>query len=61
MLDRVLLLGKVDAQMLEFEPSNLELIPLCQSQAARRHCAVPQGQMFGGGEATNRFARRPVR
>ena len=31
MLDRVLLLGKVDAQMLEFQPSNLDISKLCKS------------------------------
>lgn len=38
MLDRVLLLGKVDAQMLEFKPAEVALHPLCHSlvEDARR-------------------------
>ncbi|MEI8155553.1 MAG: PAS domain S-box protein [Burkholderiales bacterium] len=31
MLDRVLLLGKADAQMLDFNPQELDLVSLCQS------------------------------
>lgn len=30
MLDRVLLLGKADAGMLEFKPQKVELVPLCR-------------------------------
>ena len=30
MMDRVLLLGKADAQMLDFEPQELDLVPLCR-------------------------------
>jgi signal transduction histidine kinase len=47
MLDRVLLLGKVDAQMLEFEPRQVELAALCQnllqdavSQFPKCNCVV---------------------
>ena len=44
MLDRVLLLGKVDAQMLEFEPSTLDLIPLCQSLLQDAIAQFPKGK-----------------
>ena len=47
MLDRVLLLGKVEAQMLEFEPRETDLMALCSSlvedarvQYAQSQCAV---------------------
>ncbi|APW42162.1 PAS domain S-box protein [Rhodoferax saidenbachensis] len=47
MLDRVLLLGKVDAQMLEFQPREIDLIPLChalmddaRTQHPKTHCTL---------------------
>jgi PAS domain S-box-containing protein len=47
MLDRVLLLGKVEAQMLEFKPAEINLQALCQSlvedartQHAQAHCEL---------------------
>ncbi|MBC7621308.1 MAG: HAMP domain-containing histidine kinase, partial [Candidatus Saccharibacteria bacterium] len=44
MLDRVLLLGKVDAQMLQFEPTSLDLIPLCQSLVRDAVAQFPNGK-----------------
>ena len=44
MLDRVLLLGKVDAHMLEFKPSSLDLIPLCQSLVRDAVAQFPNGK-----------------
>ena len=44
MLDRVLLLGKVDAQMLEFEPSLVDLEPLCQSLLQDAVAQFPNGK-----------------
>ena len=43
MLDRVLLLGKVDAQMLEFEPATVNLLPLCQSLLQDAIAQFPRG------------------
>lgn len=47
MLDRVLLIGKVDAQMLEFTPARVDLVPLClalveeaRTQSADSPCTV---------------------
>ena len=44
MLDRVLLLGRVDAQMLQFEPTSLDLIPLCQSLVRDAVAQFPNGK-----------------
>ncbi len=47
MLDRVLMLGKADAQMLEFQPREIDLLALCQTlveeaqtQQPDHHCTV---------------------
>ena len=44
MLDRVLLLGKVDAQMLEFEPSTVDIPALCQSLLQDAIAQFPKGK-----------------
>jgi PAS domain S-box-containing protein len=44
MMDRVLLLGKADAQMLDFEPQELDLVPLCRKfidEARAQHPDAP--------------------
>ncbi len=41
MLDRVLLIGKVEAQMLEFRPVQLNLVPLCLSLAEEARAQHP--------------------
>ena len=43
-MDRVLLLGKADAQMLDFEPQELDLVPLCRKfidEARAQHPDAP--------------------
>jgi PAS domain S-box-containing protein len=42
MLDRVLLLGQVDAHMLEFRPQQIDLIALCQSIVAQARAQQPK-------------------
>ncbi len=44
MLDRVLLLGKVDAQMLEFEPIAVDISALCQSLLQDAIAQFPKGK-----------------
>ena len=66
MLDRVLLLGKAEAHMLEFAPRQLDLRALCQdllaearTQQAHRHCALT-GE-FSGVPATGLFDDKLLR
>jgi PAS domain S-box-containing protein len=42
MLDRVLLLGQVDAHMLEFRPQQIDLIALCESIVAQARAQQPK-------------------
>jgi PAS domain S-box-containing protein len=42
MMDRVLLLGKADAGMLEFEPRQLELAPLCRQLVEEARAQQPE-------------------
>ncbi len=41
MLDRVLLIGKVEAQMLEFRPVHIDLVPLCLALAEEARAQHP--------------------
>ncbi|MES2585038.1 MAG: PAS domain S-box protein [Pseudomonadota bacterium] len=41
MLDRVLLIGKVEAQMLEFKPEKIELLPLCMTLVDEARTQLP--------------------
>ncbi len=41
MLDRVLLIGQVDAHMLEFRPEQIDLLGLCQSIASEARASQP--------------------
>ncbi|MBC7604417.1 MAG: HAMP domain-containing histidine kinase, partial [Ramlibacter sp.] len=43
MMDRVLLLGKADAGMLEFEPQRMHLGPLCKNLVDDAHAQQPNG------------------
>lgn len=42
MMDRVLLLGKADAQMLEFTPQALDLVPLARQLVDEVHALLPE-------------------
>ncbi len=42
MLDRVLLIGQVDARMLEFQPQQIDLLALCQSIADEARALQPK-------------------
>ncbi len=44
MLDRVLLIGKVEAQMLEFRPARVDLVPLCLALADEARTQQPDSQ-----------------
>jgi PAS domain S-box-containing protein len=44
MLDRVLLLGRADAQMLDFEPRMLDLPPLCRQLVDEARIQHPEGK-----------------
>ncbi|MBC7604355.1 MAG: PAS domain S-box protein [Ramlibacter sp.] len=44
MMDRVLLLGKADAGMLEFEPQRMQLKPLCKKLVDDAHAQQPNDQ-----------------
>ncbi|MBC5764190.1 7TM diverse intracellular signaling domain-containing protein [Ramlibacter albus] len=44
MMDRVLLLGKADAQMLEYEPKRLDLPALCRQLVDEARAQHPEGQ-----------------
>nr|WP_315427459.1 histidine kinase dimerization/phospho-acceptor domain-containing protein [uncultured Albidiferax sp.] len=48
MLDRVLLLGKAEAQMLELQPQELDLTALCRSMVDGRPHAAAQGHLHNG-------------
>ncbi len=41
MLDRVLLIGKVEAHMLEFAPARVDLVSLCQGLVEEAHTQLP--------------------
>ncbi|MES2950050.1 MAG: PAS domain S-box protein [Pseudomonadota bacterium] len=41
MLDRVLLIGKVEAQMLEFKPEHIDLVPLCLALVDEARTQLP--------------------
>jgi PAS domain S-box-containing protein len=41
MLDRILLIGQSEAQMLEFRPRSMELVPLCEELAAEARARLP--------------------
>nr|WP_295787535.1 PAS domain S-box protein [Rhodoferax sp.] len=42
MLDRVLLIGKVEAQMLEFQPDRIDLVPLCLALVDEARTQLPE-------------------
>ena len=54
MLDRVLLLGQVDAHMLEFRPQQIDLIALCESIVAQARAQQPKATCT----VTTRFQSR---
>jgi PAS domain S-box-containing protein len=56
MLDRVLLLGKVEAQMLEFQPAEIDLVALCRSLVEEMRAQHAKS----GSRIETRFPTAPV-
>lgn len=66
MLDRVLLLGKADAQMLEFKPHSLDLPALCRQLVEEARIQHPEGKCeviaeWGAGVGTGLYDEKLLR
>jgi PAS domain S-box-containing protein len=66
MLDRVLLLGRADAQMLEFKPARVDLPALCERLVEEARAQHPDGRCevrcdFGPGVGTGNYDEKLLR